>query len=125
MSLIYRIWNCIFVSSTKHTSQIMALTKQYLKSKPVCKVTFSLPAEAVENASKVALIGDFNGWDPAEAAALKKQKDGSYKATLELEPGKEYEFKYLLDGEKWENDWEADKYVPSRVEGSENSVVVL
>lgn len=104
----------------------MALTKQYLKSKPVCKVTFSLPAEAVVEVSKVALIGDFNGWNPTEASALKKQKDGSFKGTLELEPGKEYQFKYLLDGEKWENDWEADKYVAAAgVAGVENSVVVL
>jgi 1,4-alpha-glucan branching enzyme len=71
------------------------------------------------------LIGDFNGWDPAGAVALKKQKDGSYKGIVELETGKEYQFRYLLDGEKWENDWEADKYVPSGVEGAENSVVIV
>ncbi|WP_159467271.1 isoamylase early set domain-containing protein [Dyadobacter sp. 3J3] len=103
----------------------MALTKQYLKSKPVVKVTFTLPAEAVEKSETVALVGEFNGWNPEEAIALKKQKDGSFKASLDLIPGKEYQFRYLLDNEIWENDWEADKYVSAGVNAEENSVVVL
>ena len=103
----------------------MAITKQYLKSKPVVKVTFTLPAEAVEKTEKVSLVGEFNGWNPEEAVALKKQKDGSFKGSLDLAPGKEYQFRYLLDNEKWENDWEADKYVSAGVDAEENSVVVL
>ncbi|MCF2444465.1 isoamylase early set domain-containing protein [Dyadobacter sp. CY345] len=103
----------------------MAITKQYLKSKPVVKVTFTLPAEAVEKTEKVSLVGEFNGWNPEEAVALKKQKDGSFKGSLDLIPGKEYQFRYLLDNEKWENDWEADKYVSAGVDAEENSVVVL
>jgi 1,4-alpha-glucan branching enzyme len=103
----------------------MALTKQYLKSKPICKVTFSLPAEAVADSKEVALVGDFNEWSADSATPLKKQKDGSYKATLELEPGKEYQFRYILDGSTWINDWAADKYVPSGNSSDENSVVVL
>ncbi|TDB63984.1 isoamylase early set domain-containing protein [Arundinibacter roseus] len=103
----------------------MALTKQYLKSKPVCKVTFSVPAEAATDSKEVALVGDFNEWNTNEATYLKKQKDGSYKAILELELGKEYQFRYLLDGQKWENDWAADKYVSAGVASEENSVVVV
>ena len=38
----------------------MAIKKQYLKSKPVCKVTFSVPAK---EATKVAVVGDFNEWN--------------------------------------------------------------
>lgn len=102
----------------------MALTKQYLKSKPVVKVTFSLPAEACEKVAKVDLLGDFNTWTANETSSLKKQKDGSFKTTLSLEPGKEYHFRYLLDNNKWENDWEADKYIASGT-GEDNSVVIL
>jgi 1,4-alpha-glucan branching enzyme len=102
----------------------MALAKQFVKSKSVYKVTFTVPAEAASEAKKVALVGEFNGWNPEEAIALKKQKDGSFKASLELGAG-EYQFRYILDGEKWENDWEADKYVPAGVDATENSVVVL
>jgi 1,4-alpha-glucan branching enzyme len=103
----------------------MALTKQYLKSKPLCKVTFSLPADAAADAKNVALLGDFNNWDSQDATSLKKQKDGSFKATLELQPGREYQFRYCIDGEKWVNDTQADKFVPAGVANEENSVVAL
>ncbi|MGG7661014.1 isoamylase early set domain-containing protein [Dyadobacter sp. BHUBP1] len=102
----------------------MALTKQFVKSKSVYKVTFTVPAEAASEAKNIALVGEFNGWNPEEAIALKKQKDGSFKTSLELGAG-EYQFRYILDGEKWENDWAADKYVPAGVDATENSVVVL
>ncbi|WP_420148253.1 isoamylase early set domain-containing protein [Spirosoma sp.] len=102
----------------------MAVAKQFLKSKPIAKVTFELPAEAVNGAKTVALAGEFNSWD-ASAAALKKQKDGSYKTTVELPVGSEYQYRYVLDGTTWINDWAADKYVSSGVAGEENSVVVL
>lgn len=102
----------------------MALAKQFLKSKPVCKVTFSLSPETVNGAKSVALVGEFNDWDAA-AAPLKKQKDGSYKATVELPVGGEYQFRYLIDGETWCNDDTADKYVQSGVSSDDNSVIVL
>ncbi|AUD03187.1 isoamylase early set domain-containing protein [Spirosoma pollinicola] len=100
----------------------MAVAKQFLKSKPLAKVTFELSAEAVNGAKTVALAGEFNGWD---AQALKKQKDGSYKTTVELPVGGEYQYRYVLDGTTWTNDSAADKYVPSGVSYDENSVVVL
>ena len=103
----------------------MALSKTFVKSKSLYKVTFTVPAEAAVETKKVALVGEFNGWNPEEAVALKKQKDGSFKGSLDLIPGKEYQFRYLLDNEKWENDWEADKYVSAGVDAEENSVVVL
>jgi 1,4-alpha-glucan branching enzyme len=99
------------------------MNKRFLKSKPVCKVTFELPAQAANGVLKVSLVGDFNGWDPA-ATPLKRRKDGAFSAMLDLPSGREYQFRYLIDGERWENDWAADNYVPNPVGGSENSVVV-
>ena len=101
---------------------VMALVKQFLKSKPFCKVTFRLPAEAVETAEKVVLVGDFNEWNKEEGIVMKQLKNGSFKTIVKLETGKTYEYRYLIDGEKWENDWEADGYVPTPY-GDENSVV--
>ncbi|RMF04328.1 MAG: glycoside hydrolase [Bacteroidetes bacterium] len=97
------------------------ITKKFLKSKPVCKATFTLPVEAAPAAKAVALVGDFNDWKVEKAVKLKKQK-GQFKATVELEAGKEYQFRYLIDGENWENDWAADAYVPTPY-GVDNSVV--
>ena len=100
----------------------MSLQKQFLKSKQICKVTFSLPKEAVDGAMEVEILGDFNNWE-AEKAIPMKAKNGEYSATVELEPGKEYQFRYLIDHKTWENDWAADKYVPTPF-GVENSVVL-
>jgi 1,4-alpha-glucan branching enzyme len=102
----------------------MSLTKQYLKSKPVCKVTFRVPAEAAKEANSVHIVGDFNSWD-IYAIPLQKLRDGTFKITLELEPNHEYQFRYLIDENTWENDWDADKYVPTPYGNSENSVVVV
>lgn len=102
----------------------MSIKKQYLKSRPVCKVTFRLPAAAAENAASVYLVGDFNDWDTG-AAPLRKLRDGTFSVTLDLEPQQEYQFRYLIDNAVWENDWDADKYVSSPYAGIDNSVVVL
>jgi 1,4-alpha-glucan branching enzyme len=102
----------------------MAVTKEFNKKKPVCKVTFTLPAEAINGAKKVALVGDFNAWD-VTTHPLKKQKDGSFMAKAELAVGQEYHYRFVLDGTRWENDWAADKYVASPIGEAENSVVVL
>ena len=101
----------------------MAIKKQYLKSKPIVKVTLSLPKEAALEANSVEIVGDFTEWK--DGVSMTKLKNGSFKATVELAPENEYQFRYLIDSETWENDWEADKYVPSGVSSEENSVVVL
>lgn len=99
----------------------MGLQKKYLKSKPVCKITFTLPREAAASASNVCLVGDFNNWKE-HATPLKKLKNGAFKITLDLPCGKEYQYRYLVDSTIWLNDWAADKYVPSPY-GVDNSVV--
>lgn len=102
----------------------MSLDKKYLKSKSTCKVKFIAPPELAREARKIYLAGDFNNWDFHDTQ-LKRQKDGTYATTLELEAGSEYEYRYVLDGERWENDYAADKYVPSKIGNVDNSVVVV
>ena len=55
---------------------------------------------------------------------MKRQKNGSFAASLSLERGREYQFRYLLDQERLENDWQADKYLRNEF-GGDNSVVVV
>lgn len=99
------------------------LKKQYLKNKPSCKVTFSLPKEAVNGGSEVRILGDFNNWAWEKGAAMKASKL-EYKAVVELSAGRQYEFRYLVDGTTWVNDWKADAYLTTPF-GVENSVVAL
>ena len=98
----------------------MAIKKQYLKSKPVCKVTFSIEAE---DAKKVSVVGSFNDWN-AKKAPLKKLKRGVFKGTIDLDKDSSYEFKYLVDGE-YLNDAAADAYAWNDFAGAENSVVTV
>jgi len=86
-------------------------------------VTFSLSKAAAAFASDVHLVGDFNGWDKT-ANPMKKQKNGTFAASLSLERGKDYQFRYLLDGERWQNDWKADRYLRNEF-GDDNSVVIV
>jgi hypothetical protein len=97
--------------------------KLYLKSRPVCKVTFRLPGEAAPEARAVTLVGDFNNWD-AGASPMRRLKNGSFTATLSLETGHNYRFRYLIDGQRWENDWRADRYVKNSF-GTDDSVVAV
>jgi hypothetical protein len=84
-------------------------------------VTFTLPAEV--QAGTVALCGEFNDWSAGDTR-LERGSDGSWQATIALEPGRSYRYRYLLDGQRWENDERADRQVPNAL-GSIDSVVVV
>jgi 1,4-alpha-glucan branching enzyme len=102
----------------------MSIAKRYLKTKPVCKVKFTLPKEAADFAQSVYIVGDFNSWS-AEATPMKRLRDGSFTVVLDLDQGRDYEYRYLIDGARWENDWNADRYVRSPLGDCDNSVIVV
>jgi 1,4-alpha-glucan branching enzyme len=95
------------------------LKKSYSKSGQVCRVTFNLPAEI--GAESALLCGEFTDWD-SEAKPMKRLKNGDFSVTLSLPVSRNYRFRYLLDGSRWENDSHADDYVPNNF-GCEDSVV--
>lgn len=73
------------------------------------KITFSLAPEIVADATEGLLLGDFNNWLHEAGIKLKKQKDGSLKATVALEPGT-YQYRYFLNDGRWVNDSNAGGY---------------
>ncbi len=97
------------------------LKKNYSKTGSTCRVTFKLPKDV--SAETVHLCGEFNDWSPAKHP-MKKLKDGSFSVTVSLEPGQSYRFRYLLDNERWENDWDADAYVANQY-GTEDSLITI
>ncbi len=97
------------------------LKKRFYQGGKNCRVWFYLPSEV--KADSVHLVGDFNDWDE-NANPMKVKKDGTFYTALTLETGRDYQFRYLLDNQRWENDWEADAYVTNE-SGTENSVVQL
>jgi hypothetical protein len=56
---------------------------------------------------------------------VRKRRDGTRAATVELTVGKEYQFRYLIDEIRWENDNEADQQLLSAFQDAENSVVII
>jgi hypothetical protein len=109
-------------SLPERATKSIGIKKRFLKTKNVCKVTFRLPKVAAPDAKSVSIVGDFNNWN-THANPMKKLKDGDYSIQLDLEPGREYQFRCLIDELKWENNRNADKYVRSVYGNCDNSVV--
>ncbi len=97
------------------------LKKNYTKTGKSCRVTFKYPNG--EQAESAVLAGEFNDW-MLNATPMKKLKNGSFSVTISLQPGHSYRFRYVLDGNIWVNDPEADSYAANEY-GEENSVVAV
>lgn len=93
------------------------LTKKFFKTKDEVEVTFEFSREDV---TSVALAGEFNDWQPLAMKFNKKEK--VFRTKVRLPKGGEFQFKYLLNEDEWENDYQADKYIPN-IAGTEDSVV--
>ncbi|MFZ1985063.1 MAG: isoamylase early set domain-containing protein [Desulfatitalea sp.] len=102
----------------------MSITKQYLKDKPMCKVTFRLDKNSIGQAKKASLAAEFNGWK-ADKTPMKATKNGDFTVTVVLDKGREYQYRYVVDGQHWITDDAADKYVHSGVSNVQNAVVVV
>jgi 1,4-alpha-glucan branching enzyme len=110
-------------SLPEKATRSIGIKKRFLKTKNVYRVTFRLPKVAAPDAKSVSIVGDFNNWN-THANPMKKLKDGDYSIHLDLEPGREYQFRCLIDELKWENDRNADKYARSVYGNCDNSVVI-
>jgi len=78
-----------------------------------------LSIQVNSGAKNVAVVGSFSDWKPVR---MKKQKDGSFAANVEVAPGS-YEYKFIVDG-NWLVDpdnsaWALNPY------GTLNSVMVV
>jgi 1,4-alpha-glucan branching enzyme len=112
--------------ATRHNTQERAMStkKQYLKNKPYCKVTFRLTKEFAGNGKKAGLAGEFNDWQ-AEKTPMKALKNGDFTVTVNLATGREYQYRFVVDGAHWITDTQADKYVHAGIANTQNGVVVV
>jgi hypothetical protein len=108
------------ISSEK--PQMPGLMKKYTEDNAKCTVTFRLSKESANDARNIMLAGDFNNWNIHKTEMIQLDS-GDFSVTLELDSNREYKFKYFIDGNRWENDWNADKYVPNNF-GTDDSVVI-
>jgi len=84
-------------------------------------VTFTLDPRV--GAQVAVVYGDWNDWAP-DIHVMERDDSGGFSLTVALESGRRYRFRYLLDRERWENDWAADAYEPNAF-GEEDSIVDL
>jgi hypothetical protein len=101
----------------------LGFIKQYNENGNKCKVTFRLLREVANNTQNVTIVGDFNDWDEAKSP-MTQLENGDFVITMELDSKKEFRFRYLIDGYRWEIDWYADKFVRND-QGSKDSVVIV
>ena len=90
-------------------------------AKGTASVTFTVDPGV--GAQTAAVCGDWNDWS-ADADVMRRGAAGGFSLTVDLDAGRTYRFRYLLDGQRWDNDWAADAYVPNSF-GGDDSVVDL
>jgi 1,4-alpha-glucan branching enzyme len=100
----------------------MSIEKKYLTGNKFCKVTFILPSDLAKTANTANVVGDFNNWDP-QGLPMKKYKNGKFSVATKLLSNKEYQFRYLVDGNNWHTDLDADDVMPAPFAYQQNSVV--
>ena len=71
-------------------------------------------------AGTVAVAGDFNDWS---TSSHPMQRSGdTFTLFTELAPGRSYRYRYVVDGSRWENDWNAETYEPNPFGGTDSVV---
>ncbi len=58
---------------------------------------------AAPASSRVAVVGDFNDWDPSATPLRPSGDGGTWVVELRLKPGR-YHYTFLIDGRRWERD---------------------
>jgi hypothetical protein len=83
-------------------------------------VQFILTAPA---ASRVALAGDFNGWDTRTIPLTRATRDGRWAVTLALAPGR-HSYAYVVDDTQWVRDPAGTPAEPNELTPPRSVVVV-
>ena len=91
------------------------IEKKAQARKPVVKVTFSIPREWMDR--DVSVVGDFNDWDPT--ATPLRRKGAVRTASVALETGRVYAFRYLDSLGRWHDDPAADDVRPNASGGTD------
>ena len=94
------------------------ITKRKSSRPGFIRVAFELPAYLW--ADRVAIAGDFNGWD-GQQTPMHQDRNGVWRAEVELPVGHRFEFRYLVDNH-WLTDWHSDG-VTTNPFGTQNSII--
>jgi 1,4-alpha-glucan branching enzyme len=81
-------------------------------------VTFQVPACAAIRG--VSVVGEFNDWSAVDTPMARSAE--GFTAWVWLPVGRTYRFRYLVDDQRWENDWAADSYVANEFGGDDSLI---
>ena len=98
------------------------IRKEPVEDSDSVRVVFVLPPAIW--AETVHLVGEFNKWSKTSHPMVWDRQREVWSISLVLKKGREYQFRYLVNGTEWQNEWDADRYEPNSF-GGDNSVVVL
>lgn len=102
------------------------MKKEYVKKDNTYNVTFNYNAVAENPVNTVVVLGDFNEWSLASAFVLAPNKKGDFEGKFKIPAGRDYHFRYLVNGERWANEKNADRFEPSPLSSHiDNSVLSL
>ncbi len=87
------------------------------------KVSVTFEAAPEDGAHTVCVAGDFNDWNPT-ALPMKQRKDGTWAATIRLPKARRYQYRFVVNGDRWLSDEQADASTPNEY-GAHNSVLDL
>ena len=85
----------------------------------IIRVIFELPSCLW--ADHVYVVGDHNAWDTT-ATRMQQERDGVWRAEVDLPTGSTCAFRYLVDG-RWLTDYHADGCTENEY-GTQNSLVI-
>ena len=120
---------CIRSSLTQQKAQLQAKLQEdrqrYKEEHPLVQqevpnVQFVL---ADRGAKSVTVAGDFNSWDTAATPLTDADGDGVWSGLVALRPGS-HKYMFVVDGQKWVTDPEADHYIDDGF-GMRNAVVTV
>ncbi|MDN3616503.1 MAG: isoamylase early set domain-containing protein [Vibrio gallaecicus] len=93
------------------------INKRFFKTKDEVEVTFELEAQ---EATSVSIVADFLDWKETPMKKLAKGKVYKFKARLPRD--EQFQFRYLVNGQQWVNDANADSYIQNGF-GEDNCLV--
>jgi 1,4-alpha-glucan branching enzyme len=70
------------------------------------RVTFRVSQEIW--ADSIALVGEFNAWDPHSLLLHQSRSDEDWTVTIDLESHRSYRFRYVVNGKEWMDDDHCD-----------------
>jgi 1,4-alpha-glucan branching enzyme len=95
------------------------ITKRPSSEEGRVRVSFQIPGSVW--AECIHLVGDFNEWD-RQSLPFRHTRENVWQIEIDLDVGRRYRFRYLIDGVHWRNDLHADGYTVG-AEGASDSVV--